>query len=231
MISFDWLKNAGAAEAFMTDIGDGDCGWEGCAGRSRAAFLEQSPVPPEKLVALRQCHGDRIVTVAASDAGRGARDSTSALAEADGMITAEPGIPLGINVADCVPVFLYAPGACALVHAGRAGTAQQIAAQAVTALSSRFGVPPSSLFALIGPSAGPCCYEVSADARAACVAQGMAARGNHLDLWLSNRGQLRGAGVPDAHIHVTEWCTICQPGFFSYRAQGTASRNLAVIMR
>lgn len=230
MVSFEWLKGAGAAEAFMTGVGEGDCGWDGCESGSRAQGLRSTPIPAGKLVALRQCHGDRIVAVTAGDAGRGAGDRSSALADADGLITNVAGIPLGINVADCVPVLLYGPGGCGALHAGREGTAQNIAAKGVRALKTQFGVVPASVFAVIGPSAGPCCYQVSTELRDAWVAAGLHAEDDRLDLWQSNRQQLREAGLPDAHIHVSSWCTICKPGFYSYRGQQTKKRNIAVIM-
>ncbi|MBX7246057.1 MAG: polyphenol oxidase family protein [Candidatus Sumerlaeaceae bacterium] len=230
MITFDWLEQHAPVIAFMTGREEGDCGWEGCASGSRATCLAQAPIPSERLVALRQCHGDRIVVVQPQDAGRGSVDRASALADADGLISWESNLPLAINVADCVPVFLAGPGVCGLVHAGREGTAQHIAEKAVRELAEH-DVLPESLYALLGPSAGPCCYAVSPEMRANSVASGVSARGDHLDLWDTNYRQLVGAGVPAEHIHVSGICTICQPGFFSYRGDATTARNMAVIMR
>lgn len=230
MKRFPWLEEHGAAVAFMTGVADGDCGWEGCASGSREAFLSTAPIPSEKLVVLRQCHGDVIFAVSPEDGGKGSRSRESALGDGDGLMTASPGIPLGINVADCVPVFLCGGGVVAVAHAGRAGTELNIAGRAVRLIRERYGVPPESLFALIGPSAGPCCYQVGPDVLDRAVDSGLAAAGDHLDLWESNRAQLRAAGLPDAHIAVDGTCTICQPGYFSFRTRGTAERNLGVIM-
>jgi len=231
MTDIDLLLENGAAVAAMSGVEDGDCGWGGSESGTRATFLERAGVPPAKLVALRQCHGDEIVVVAPDDAGRGARGRDSALADADGLLTGHPGIPLGIMAADCVPVFLASPGAVGLLHAGREGTFQGIAGKGAALLCATYGVNLESIFAVIGPSAGPCCYEVSRELRDTCVAAGMVARGNHLDLWASNAEQLRGVGIPAARIRISGHCTLCQPGHFSYRGQGTAARNLAVIMR
>lgn len=227
---FSWLEERGAAVALMTGVADGDCGWEGCATGTRAAFLQEAPIPEEKLVVLRQCHGDTVWAVEPGDAGRGARNRETALGDGDGLMTCHAGIPLGINVADCVPLFLCGGGVVAVVHAGRVGTELQIAARAVGAIETTYGVSPGALFALIGPSAGPCCYQVGADILERAQEKGLIARGDHLDLWETNRQQLRKAGLPDAHIAVESWCTICQPGYFSFRLQGTGERNLAVIM-
>lgn len=230
MKRFAWLEDHGAVVALMTGVSDGDCGWEGCSSGSREAFLSTAPIPSEKLVVLRQCHGDQIYAVLPEDAGKGSRSRESALGDGDGLMTAIPGIPLGINVADCVPVFLCGGGVVAVVHAGRVGTELNIAGRAVRQIEERYGVSPESLFALIGPSAGPCCYQVGPEVLEKAAATGLVAMGDHLDLWETNRAQLRAAGLPDAHITVDGTCTICQPGYFSFRARGTAERNLGVVM-
>lgn len=230
MTRFDWLEQRGAAMALMSGVEDGDCGWDGCATGTRAAFLARSAVAADKLVVLRQCHGDRIWPVGPEEAGQGARNRESALGDGDGLITNTPGIPLGINIADCVPLLLCGGGAVAAVHAGRVGTELGIARRAVSALQSTYEVEPSSLFALIGPSAGPCCYQVGPDILEKAQSLGLSVVGDHLDLWASNRRQLIEAGVPASQIQVTGHCTLCNPGFFSYRARGTAERNMAVIM-
>ena len=185
MLTFPTLLEAGAAVAVMSEVCDGDCGWGGYASGTRAAFLARAAVPPDKLVALRQCHGGDIVAVEPADAGRGAGDRDGALADADGLMTRHRGIPLGINVADCVPVYLVAPEAIALVHAGREGTARGITGGAVRQLSRRYGVAPASISALIGPSAGPCCYQVLG--RSTGSVGGKRAGGPGRPPWISGR--------------------------------------------
>jgi YfiH family protein len=230
MKRFTWIEEHGAAVALMTGVADGDCGWEGCASGSRSAFLAQAPIPAEKLVVLRQCHGDEIWAVGPEDAGKGAKGRDGALGDGDGLMTACPGIPLGINIADCVPVFLCGGGVVAVAHAGRVGTEMGIAARTVAQIGATYGVAPESLFALIGPSAGPCCYRVGPEVLESATRTGVLAQGERLDLWETNRFQLREAGLPDGHIVVDGVCTICQSGYFSYRARGTVERNLAIIM-
>jgi len=214
----------------MTGVVDGDCGWEGCASGSRSAFLAQAPIPAEKLVVLRQCHGDQIWAVGQEEAGRGSADRGGALGDGDGLMTACSGIPLGINIADCVPVFLCGGGVVAVVHAGRVGTELGIAARAVEQIGATYGVAPESLFALIGPSAGPCCYQVGPEVLQSATDAGVVAQGQKLDLWATNRVQLLDAGLTNAHITVDGTCTICQPGYFSYRSGSSVARNLAIIV-
>lgn len=230
MMRFEWLEQRGTSVARMSGVDDGDCGWDGCATGTRAAFLARIAVPAAKLVVLRQCHGDRIWPVGPGEAGKGAHNRDGALGDGDGLITNTPGIPLGINIADCVPLLLSGGGAAAAVHAGRVGTELGIARRAVLALEDTFKTEPSALFAVIGPSAGPCCYQVGPDILEKARKLGLSVVGDRLDLWESNRRQLLEAGVPGTQIFVSRHCTLCNPGFFSYRARGTAERNMAVIM-
>jgi YfiH family protein len=152
--------------------------------------------------------------------------------EADGLMTDVPGLAMGVAVADCVPVYLFEAkrGVGAILHAGRAGTQANMAGAGVRGLVEEFGAVPGEMFAVIGPSAGPCCYEVSQEMAEVFGAAGWVVRGRNLDLWETNRMQLVSAGVPEGQIEVCGRCTICDGGFHSYRAHGTAARNLAVMV-
>lgn len=227
MHRFTSLEQAGAAVAVLSDMDDGDCGWDGLATGDRARFLRRVPVPGETVVALRQVHGTHIERVTGpTDAGDGP------LGEGDGIVTDARGVPLAITVADCVPVLLFDPvrHVIAALHAGRAGTAMGMARVGVGRMVTDYGVRPGDIRAVIGPSAGPCCYEVSESLGRECAAQGVVARGCYLDLWETNALQLAGAGVKDAHIEISGCCTICTERFHSYRREGGRARNLAVIM-
>lgn len=232
MQRFDALLNAGARVAVMSDVTDGDCGWEGAITGARNHFLAGLPIESGSWAIQRQVHGSVVRPVTRESAGLGATTPDTSPGDGDGLITREPGLALGVTVADCVPILLFDPstGAIGALHAGRAGTVAGIATEGVLKLVSEYGVEPKNVLAVVGPSAGPCCYEVSPALRDECVQQGVIARGPYLDLWESNRRQLRGAGVQDAHITVLGECTICTTGFHSYRREQTTARNLAVIM-
>lgn len=231
MIHFDFLKTHGAAVAAISGKADGDCSARAAVSGARSAFLGTLGVHPESLVCVRQVHGASVVRAEASDVGKGGISLKNALADADAMITNAPGLPLGIAIADCVPVFIVAEGgrAAALVHAGRKGTIAQIACIAARALCEQYAVAPKDLFAVIGPSAGPCCYEVDEANAAAFQNAGGPVHGRNLDLWEANRAQLKQAGIPLAQILVSQICTICTPHFYSYRAGHSYERNLAVL--
>lgn len=232
MYEFESLRNNGAAVAAMSDRGDGDCGWHGDNSGTRARFLYAAGAAPENLVVLRQIHSRRIEIAGPDRPGAPGAPPGTTLGEGDGLITSTPGLALGITVADCVPVLLHdsVRGVAAAIHAGRVGTAAGISAAGLARMVADFGVEPGNVRACIGPSAGPCCYEVSEEIRADWEKSGLVARGRNLDLWASNAAQLRAGGMKDGHISMSGHCTICSETFHSFRREGTGARNLAVIM-
>ncbi len=176
-------------------------------------------------VTLRQVHSDRVLKA------DGLADRAD---EGDALITDHIGRAIGVRTADCVPILLLDPEtrAVAAIHAGWRGTAAQIAARTVEKLRQEYGADPANLYAAIGPSIRPCCYEVSAEvAERFLPATGEEKR--MLDLPDANRRQLRTAGLSPDRIFDSELCTSCLPGqFFSYRREPTnPGRMLAVISR
>lgn len=119
-------------------------------------------VAEARIVRLTQVHGARVVRV--PDEAPGPR-ATGTWADADAAVTADPGLALAVKVADCVPILLADPrtGAVAAVHAGWRGTAELAAAAAVAALGDRYASAPRDLVAALGPSIGPCCYQVGTE--------------------------------------------------------------------
>lgn len=236
MIHFEALQDLGARVALYTERRDGNCSpaadEPGQAVAARRAVCEAVDVDPRALVGLHQVHGNTVVVADAGDRGRGAESLDNALADADGLVTREPGVALIILAADCVPVYLIDPEtrAIGLLHAGRLGTLANIAAAAVRLMTTEFDVPPERLHALIGPSAGPEAYEVSPQIAAGFALAGLPVRGRHLDLWQANVQQLVTAGVPREQITVAGLCTIQDGRFFSHRAEPSGERNMAVFM-
>ncbi|MBX7251363.1 MAG: peptidoglycan editing factor PgeF [Candidatus Promineofilum sp.] len=148
----------------------------------------------------------------------------------DGLITDQPGCVLGMNYADCAPIFLYDPRrhAIGLGHAGWRGTVVDLPGAMVRAMTAHFGSDPADLVAAIGPCIGPCCYEVGVDVidavRAAfagaetLLPSAGRAGGRHFDLPEANRRNLLNAGV--RAVELSEYCTACRTDlFFSHRAE------------
>ena len=110
------------------------------------------------LVSPNQRHTANVRRVGAADRGR-------IWPGYDTLITDEPGVPLLLRYADCTPVLIYDPAhhALALIHSGWRGTVQGAGRVAVEALVAEYGSRPAEMIAAIGPSIGPCCYEVGED--------------------------------------------------------------------
>ncbi len=178
---------------------------------------------------VKQVHGARVVR---------AGGPTRPVEEADAVLSALEGVAACVSVADCVPVLLADPGSgiVAAVHAGWRGTLAGASAEAVAALCREIGTPPDRLLAAVGPSIGPCCYEVSHDLAARfgqeigaeVVAAGERPR---LDLWRANARVLTRAGVAPDRIEVLGRCTSCERDvFFSHRRDaGRTGRQTAFI--
>ena len=176
-----------------------------------------------RLLLLTQVHG-----VAVAEA------PWEATPEADAACSAEPGLLLGIQTADCLPILVVDPRRrlVAAAHAGWRGTAAGIAARAVAALNAR-GSAARDLLAAVGPGVGPCCYEVGEELRAAFGPPGASffepgPNGRpHLDLRAANARQLLDAGLRPEALHHVDECTRCHADrYHSYRRDGRAAGRM-----
>lgn len=190
-------------------------------------------VPQDRLVVPGQVHGIALRWVGEAEAGRGASDSPSVVREHDGLLTAAAGLGLVVSYADCVPIVIVADGeegpAFATVHAGWRGTIAGIAGLAAAELSRGRRL----LAAAVGPSIGPCCFEVDGELRrrfAACYPGSAGTR--TVDLWHAVRLDLERAGVPADAVSVAGLCTSSDARFFSHRRdRGATGRHLAIAWR
>jgi YfiH family protein len=191
------------------------------------ATLEIPAGPP---AFLRQVHGADVL----------AAERSGLVGQADVIVTDRPGLPVAIFTADCVPLVLYDPVGrrLALAHAGWRGTAQSAARAAAAALVAAGGTPDTFVGA-IGPSIGPCCYEVDEPVierldsgfpghwRAWVTEAGPGKW--MLDLWGANVDQLEMEGLDPSRIDNPRLCTSCRADlFFSYRRGRGLGRLVAV---
>jgi YfiH family protein len=168
-----------------------------------------------RLVRGYQVHGTAVLC-SRTDADLPAQDSATAQppVEADGQATAVVGLGAMVLTADCLPVALGSEGAVAMVHAGWRGLAAGILEEGVRAIRELGG--DGEIAAIVGPGAGPCCYEVGEEVHAAF---GDAHRaGRNIDLKAIAHERLLAAGVADVQDVAT--CTICDERFFSHRREG-----------
>ncbi len=185
---------------------------------NRRLLAEDAGFDLARLATVHQVHG---AAVALAD-GRAAE--ALAATDADALVAAEPGRCVGVYTADCVPVLLDdGEGRVAAAHAGWRGTVAGVAAAAVEALVSR-GARRDRIAAALGPSIGPCCFEVGADVAARFGRFAVARPGGarpHVDLWAANAAQLAAAGVPRERIDASPPCSMCdEERFYSFRRDG-----------
>jgi YfiH family protein len=218
VVAFSGRGHAPEGEAMPTPL----------LARRLAAVLGQGALP---IHWGKQVHG-----IAASNVRNPAPPGHAANAgECDVLATDRPGVALVVQTADCVPILLAAPRAVGAAHAGWRGSAQNVAAAAVATLG-QLGVAPTALRAWLGPSIGPCCYEVGGEVAARFAGDFIRAgcsKGFRLDLRAVNVAQLESAGVPRTAISVHSACTKCGgERFASYRRDGErAGRMIALIAR
>jgi len=197
-----------------------------------------------ELVTVRQVHGDTVRLVRCGDLL--ATPEGKAVLEGDGLITAERGLLLGVQTADCTPVLIadtrtHAVGA---FHAGWRGTVARIVEHGVVAMAEHFGSRPADMVAAIGPAIRQCCFAVGDDVRQRFEAEFAYApelftkvEGQlYADLHAANRRQLLDAGLAPHAITVIAECSACartENGgrkYFSHRAEkGFTGRMMSVI--
>lgn len=190
-------------------------------------FGARDSVPPPDLTTVKQIHSAEVLDAC----GRRGEQ----IGEGDALVSAERGVAIGIRTADCVPILFADPEtrvvACA--HAGWRGTAANIAAATVVRMKA-LGADPKNIVAAIGPSIGPCCYEVSAETAAHFDRWRTTTTGQekpHLDLPAINERQLLEAGVHQ--IWKSGECTYCRADrYFSFRREKErAGRMLSFVSR
>ncbi len=157
-----------------------------------------------------QVHGAELAVVPGAEAGE-----DRIVAGVDGLMSATPGVLLGIYVADCAAVYLadHGTGAAALLHSGKKGTELGIVPRAVARMREEFGTDPADLEVAIAPCIRPPLYEV--DIAAEIVRQVLA------------------AGVPEGAVTDSGSCTGANVDrYYSYRVEkGATGRMLALLGR
>ena len=175
------------------------------------------------LVVMNQEHGDHVHVVVDDARPR----------SGDGLIILEKRIAGIIKTADCLPIIIcdaHYP-MVSIVHAGWRGTEKKIAMKAIKTMEE-LGSKRDHLVALLGPSIGPCCYEVKDDVHAIFRSGGFPEdifnkQNNSLFLNLkkANGWMLKSGGINK--VYECDMCTYCnKPLFHSFRRGDTDSRQI-----
>jgi len=208
-----------------------------CVRKNKNILMRTFGLLPSVLLTVNQVHGDSLLII----------DSPlpPVLSEAahDAIVTDRPGIAIGVLTADCVPVLLHDPErpAIAAVHVGWKGTALNLCGKTIQVFEERFGTRPENLLVAVGPSIGPCCYEVDEFVRRAFSrhegrwqkwAKPQAPSRWRLDLPRANVDLMTSAGVSDENIVWFNACTHCREDlFFSHRRDGgVTGRQISFVM-
>ena len=148
---------------------------------------------------------------------------------ADGLVTTERGIALGVLVADCIPLLLWSREVVAAVHVGRKGLLNSVALNALKVMTS---LGAGKIEGMLGPSICGKCYEVGEDVYEQVSeryphARSLTSQGTlSLDLSVALVRELTEHGVKVTRSNI---CTVENPNFFSYRRDGVTGRQSGVI--
>lgn len=198
-------------------------------------------VPFESLVLSKQVHETNIAKVGSNDCGNGIL-TPNKWESMDGLYTNEKGVTLVTHYADCVPLFFYAPkyGMIGMAHAGWRGTVAEIGKKMVEIWTNEEGIPASEIEVGIGPSIGPCHFEVDEDVanafsmqfpNASFISYDSEKNKYRIDLWECNKQSLLKAGILEEHVMVSSICTCCHDQiFFSHRKTGGKRGTLGAFM-
>jgi hypothetical protein len=173
-ISWLWhgfsTRRGGVSRAYCPEDAPGELNLGFTAEDDRANVLRNRELlaeaiagdPATPLATLRQIHSNVLIA--------GGPDSVCSepgkpLGKGDGLMTNHPGVLLGIQTADCVPVLVAdrKRRAVAAFHAGWRGTVKRIVETGIGRMRLEFGSRPEDLIAAIGPANLVCCYQVGED--------------------------------------------------------------------
>lgn len=168
-------------------------------------------IPFQNLIAGRQVHSTNVFALPKTHPAAPPVSQPRIIPSTDGFLTDARRVALIVLTADCLPIFLYDRNrsVIGLLHCGRAGTLDDMVGAGLERMTKDFGTDPADCTAVIGPSIGPCCYNI--------------------DLWGANEYRLKELGV--AATFNCQVCTRCNSDvLYSYRAEREkAGRTVSAI--
>ena len=200
-------------------------------------------VLPYPVIEAHQVHGFRVAVIDRP----GVRKEE--LSGYDALMTALPGVAVGVHTADCVPILLYnrQRRVVAAIHSGWKGTVQRISQKVLFEMKQCYGSRPEEIRAAIGPAIGPASFQVGEEVVQFFKEQGFPlediwyfkpgrsgvpmADGHHLDLFKANRWLLEEAGVPAANIQECGIDSYTDESFFSARREGLSTGRTISFIR
>ena len=211
---------------------------------ARLVFCQQIGIDLDQLVMPRQTHTTHVEIIDQAYLNADLVEQEQRLNEVDALVTALPGICIGVNTADCVPIALADPttGIIAIAHAGWRGTVGRIAQNTVQAMC-KLGAKPQDIHATMGASICADCFEVGDEVPEAFAQAGFDMNEimhrnpdtgkAHIDLGCANRLVLIASVIPADHITMPLTCSRCHSDrYFSARRLGINSgRTFTAILQ
>ncbi len=170
------------------------------------------------------------------------KNNIGSIIDGDALITNEKNVPLLILTADCVPIILVdiVNKAIGVVHAGWRGTYGKICQETIKKMQQNYNTKSKDIIAIIGPSIGSCCYEVSYDLidkfkkilqNANDEIYKIRDEKYYLDLWKINIQMLEEFGVLESNILNMDICTSCKcETFYSYRKYNKTQKRIGTFI-
>ena len=188
----------------------------------RKHLAELADIPSETLAFGHQIHSSIVNVV----------ETRGYAGEGDGLITKTAEVVLTVQVADCVPLFIHSRDSCTLglFHAGWRGALAGIIEEGISLMASQCDAVPSQMEALLGPSIGPCCYEIRGDVSTYFPDLFLRKKNKEhsfLDLPGFVKEKLMSAGISADNIYMDGRCTFCsEQHFHSFRRDGAAAGRI-----
>lgn len=190
----------------------------------------------QEVFTLKQVHGTNVVIISEGKIyyDGNVLDFSYSLdhsLEADGIITNDRNIRVGIRTADCAPVMFYFDGVVGGIHCGWRGLKGRIVKKVVSLAKDMFQVNEERSKFFILPCIHVCCYEVGSEflewASDFCLRRGEKI---YFDIPKFIISELKESGVIEENIYYSPLCTSCYSNVLpSYRANKTEDRIIAFI--
>ncbi len=195
--------------------------------KNRRRLAQTLGFDPRLICLQRQVHGADVIDT------HGHRGDASVCGDA--FVTSSVNVPVLVGVADCVPILVATRdgSAVAAIHAGWRGAVAGVIEATIQHMTARHNIAPRDLMAAVGPSIGPCCFEVGDEVAAQFPAEyvNRAHAKPHVDLARYVRDTLVSAGVDADLIDFADICTQCrQDVCFSHRGSGGVTGRMVAII-
>jgi YfiH family protein len=211
------------------NIGDDNSDQDEHVSQNKNLIAKAFHFDPGHLIVPNQIHQDQILLL------RKPAFTLPSPMEYDALITNALNTLLGILTADCLPILVVdqKKRVIAAIHAGRQGTALHITTKVFKKMEEEFGCSSEDFLIALGPSIGPCCYEIDERVFQPEWEPFSTLRGAGkwmVDLAHINIAQMKREGIKEEQISWINLCTHCHRDlFFSYRREGQTGRQLSFI--